>query len=314
MLTVPPEALLPVPPEELLQRLSPAPVAGLSLSNVSVLRLDLCGSHACGNKSFKLRPYLQRATAQSLPLLSFGGAWSNHLHALAAAGFEQGLKTLGIVRGGESETATLRDVERWGMRVQRVSRSEYRRRGEADYLAYLQDMHGPCVVVPEGGASTAAASACADIAQLINQLAPQSRHVVLAVGTGTTLAGLAAGLRIDAEVVGISALRGATDLDQRVTDLLAQLPADAVADWRILHEFHAGGFARCSADLKAFILEFEAVHGIPLEPVYTGKALHAVWQMVASGELAEDASVLVVHTGGLQGRRGYDWLSSSVSS
>ncbi len=303
---------LPVPPEELLQRLGPAPVAGQSLANVSVLRLDWCGGNASGNKCFKLRPYLQRATAQSLPLLSFGGAWSNHLHALAAAGFERGLRTIGVVRGGESDTATLRDLERWGMRVQRVSRSEYRRRGDADYLAELQGVHGPCVVVPEGGASTAAASACSDIAQLINNLAPQTRHVVLAVGTGTTLAGLAAGLRIEGELVGISALRGATDLEQRVADLLAQLPCDNVADWRILHEFHSGGFARCSADMKAFILAFEAVHGIPLEPVYTGKAMYAVWQMIADGVLPRGAPVLVIHTGGLQGRRGYDWLSSST--
>ncbi len=130
--------------------------------------------------------------------------------------------------------------------------------------------------------------------------------MVLAVGTGTTLAGIARGLgaNSDANIVGISVLKGAHDLDNRV----AGFAGSECADWKILHAYHCGGYARVSPALREFILAFEAAHNIPLDPVYTGKAMFAVYQLIATGHWPENQPVVLVHTGGLQGRRGFEWL------
>lgn len=286
------------------------------MANVSLLRLDLTGGLAPGNKHFKLRESLDAARLQGIRrLVSFGGPWSNHLHALAAVGYEQGLETVGIVRGEEAEadSAMLADARGWGMRIVRVSRSEFRRRNEPSWMQEMEKRFAPCLVIPEGGSGTRGVSGCQDIARLLRQVAPQARRVLLPVGTGTTLAGVVAGLDRDCEVIGVSALKGAVDLEQRVGVALAGCPgagAPARGQWRILHDAHCGGFARVSDSLKAFILEFEQVQGVPLEPVYTGKMLLAIHQRLRSGEWPADQPLLAIHTGGLQGRRGFDWLAA----
>ena len=286
------------------------------MANVSLLRLDLLDSVAPGNKLFKLTPALQQARQQGIRrIVSFGGAWSNHLHALAAIGYREGLQTVGIVRGndGGDDTPTLRDARAWGMVLQRVSRSEYRRRNDPDYLAMLQRRYSPCLVLTEGGASVDGARGCLEIARLIGDLGYTGRSIVLAVGTGTTLAGVAAGLPPDREVIGVSALKGAADLGVRTGDVLQGLAAeDGAAEhaaWQILHREHCGGFARVNAELRDFMLAFEAVHRVPLDPVYTGKVLLAIHRRLASGEWSADEPLLAIHSGGLQGRRGYPWLT-----
>ena len=129
------------------------------------------------------------------------------------------------------------------------------------------------------------------------------------MGTGTTLAGIVAGLDDEYEVTGVSALKGASDLQGRVEQALDASAFSAMAQWRILHDFHCGGFARSNAQLREFMRAFEKVQGIPLEPVYTGKTLLAVHHLLQTAHWDSAAPVLVVHTGGLQGRRGYSWLS-----
>jgi 1-aminocyclopropane-1-carboxylate deaminase len=241
-------------------------------------------------------------------LLSFGGAWSNHLHALAAVGAELGLETIGVVRGGEEATPALEDLRRFGMRVIAVSRRDYRRRNDNVWLGDLQRRYGPCVIIPEGGASVEGVRGCLEIADMINALDRRFSRILLPVGTGTTLAGLVAGLRAETEVVGVSALKGASDLESRIQQSLAEASMSAKVPWRILHEDHCGGFARTHRGLREFMLEFERVQGIPLEPVYTGKVLYALHTRLAQAQWSSTESILAVHTGGLQGRRGYDWL------
>ena len=281
------------------------------MGNVSLLRLDCGGGLAPGNKYFKLAGNLAAAKRKGVNrLVSFGGAWSNHLHALAAVGAEQGFATVGIIRGDEdaADTAMIADARAWGMQIVRVSRTEYRRRLEPAYLAEVQQRFAPCMLVPEGGSNRAGVHGCMAIADLVRTHAPAARHILLPVGTGTTLAGLAAGLDSTYQVTGIAALKGAVDLEHRVEQALAAVAANTVAPWRILHEDHCGGFARTSAELRAFMLEFEAVQGIPLEPVYTGKLLYAIYRRLRSGQWRTDIPLLAIHTGGLQGRRGYPWL------
>jgi 1-aminocyclopropane-1-carboxylate deaminase len=296
----------------LLTRLTDTPVLGVSLRNVSLLRLDLSGGLAPGNKHFKLQGNLAAARCQGFRrLVSFGGPWSNHLHALAAVGAEQGFETVGIVRGDEdrADSAMLADARNWGMDIVKVSRADYRRRHQPAYLAEVERRFGPCLVIPEGGANREGAAGCMAISSLLREQAPGIRRLLLPVGTGTTLAGVAAGLGSGYQVYGIAALKGAADLEQRMATTLAALAATAVADWEILHGEHCGGFARVTPALREFMLAFEASQGVPLEPVYTGKMLYALYRRLRSGEWDPGEPVLAIHTGGLQGRRGYPWLA-----
>jgi 1-aminocyclopropane-1-carboxylate deaminase/D-cysteine desulfhydrase-like pyridoxal-dependent ACC family enzyme len=297
-----------------LHPLDPTPLAGVSMANVSLLRLDQAGGLAPGNKWYKLQGNLQAARQRGVRrLVSFGGAWSNHLHALAAAGLDLGYETVGIVRGeaGPRESAMLADARAWGMQIIRVSRSEYRRRGEREWLEQLQQQFDPCLLIPEGGANTLGARGCMAIGELVNAALSRPARVVMAVGSGTTLAGVAASLGSQHEVVGISALKGASDLEQRVTDLLSDIAPGPHPHWSILHHYHCGGFARASADLRHFMLEFERIQKIALEPVYTGKMLYALHQLLGSGQWDSGVPVVAIHTGGLQGRRGFGWLLES---
>jgi 1-aminocyclopropane-1-carboxylate deaminase/D-cysteine desulfhydrase-like pyridoxal-dependent ACC family enzyme len=290
--------------------LGPEPVGGQSLGKVSVLRLDQVDTLAPGNKAFKLRAFLQRARQQGVTrVLSFGGPWSNHLHALAAVGAELGLQTVGIVRGGEFDTAMLQDARQWGMELVPVSRAEFRQRSDVDYQQQLIQRHAPCLLIPEGGASAEGVDGCREIASVVNKLGQHWRAVILPVGTGTTLAGLGLDLVCADELLGVSALRGAMDLDQRVQTMLGEAGGASSVPWKILHDYHCGGFARCDEALQTFITEFERVHRLPLEPVYTGKMFYAIASLLAEGRWSEDDPILAIHTGGLQGRRGFAWLS-----
>jgi 1-aminocyclopropane-1-carboxylate deaminase len=294
----------------LLGRLAPTPVLGQSFANVALLHLDLQGGSAPGNKWFKLQGNISHANQLGIKtLVSFGGAWSNHLHALAAIGRELGLQTIGIVRGEEprNPSAMLCDAKRWGMKLVYVSRTEYRRRDEAHYIDEVRARYGPCLVIPEGGANVAGLEGCTAIADRLSDTGVRGSKIVLAVGTGTTLAGVARGLGGGSsnEVVGVSVLKGAIDLDARIEGMVGENSAP----WSLLHDHHCGGYARVSAELREFILAFQAVHDIPLDPVYTGKAMYAVYQLLSKQVWSGNSDIVVIHTGGLQGRRGFAWLS-----
>lgn len=300
---------------QLLSPLSAELVLGVNMQALTLLRLDRIDTLAPGNKSFKLKRIVAAAKARGVKrLVSFGGGWSNHLHALAAVGRAQGLETIALVRGeaSEADTAMLTDAQAWGMQVQRISRAQYRQRHEAQYQAQLIEQFAPCELVPEGGASALGVEGCAAIGSLIEKYVPDAKRIVVPVGTGTTLAGIVAGLSNGQHVVGISALKGALDLESRVSEALAGVAKDESGDWEILHDFHCGGFARSNVGLREFMCEFERVQKIPLEPVYTGKMLYALFQLIRDGDRhwsnASLGPIVAVHTGGLQGRRGYDWL------
>ncbi|RLA57661.1 MAG: hypothetical protein DRR04_12445 [Gammaproteobacteria bacterium] len=293
----------------LFNSLSSTPIQGLSLANVTLLRLDQLGGNAPGNKWFKLQGNISQARSQGMKTLAtFGGAWSNHLHALAATGRELGLQTIGIVRGEEATrpSAMLQDARRWGMKLVYVSREEYRRRDQPEYIDQIQARFAPCLVIPEGGANRAGVEGCRAIGRMFVDAGMVDHRVVLAVGTGSTLAGVAAGLGagFNPGVVGVSVLKGALDLDARV----AAFAGRDCASWRILHNHHCGGYARVNPALREFILAFEAAHHIQLDPVYTGKVMYAVHQLITSGKWGENDPIAVIHTGGLQGRRGFPWL------
>lgn len=289
--------------------LSGPPLFGQDLANVSVLRLDRLGGPAPGNKVFKLRAFLDEAAAAgNRRLLSFGGAWSNHLHALAGLGAACGIETVGFVRGAERDTPMLEDARRWGMRIVPLSRADYRQREDTVFQQRLLDRHGPGLLIAEGGASAVGIRGCLALAQRVNSTPGPWDRVVLAVGTGTTLAGLAAGLAPGTKLVGVSALKNARDLERRVEEGLVTAGLQAAVPWEILHSYHCGGFARADARLRALMLDFEASRCVQLEPVYTGKALLAIHDQLERGLWHRNERILLIHTGGLQGRRGFAWL------
>ena len=205
------------------------------MANVSCLRLDLCDEAAPGNKRFKLQPYLRRAVEEgNTRLVSFGGPWSNHLHALAACGRELGLETVGLIRGEApaQPSATLRDLQRWGMSLHYVGYGAYRRRHEQSYLDAVARQFAPCIVVPEGGVGVEGAGGAMDIAGLLPP-ATGPRRIVLAVGTGTTLAGIAAAAAPGDSISGIAALKKVPDIEPRVAGLLQELAPRAMPVWEI---------------------------------------------------------------------------------
>ncbi len=269
---------------------------------VSVLRLDLTHPLISGNKWFKLKHNLQQARAAGHDvLLSFGGTYSNHIHALAAAGQAFGFRTIGVIRGERPPqlSATLRFAEAQGMQLHFVSREQYRQKNSPELRAELAALYGEAYWLPEGGSNALAVEGCAEIAALI----PADVDVVAcACGTGGTLAGLASGLAGRAEVLGVAVLKGADFLHDEVRRLLAAANRPDPQNWRLLLDAHWGGYGRAPEALLAFIRQFEQQHGLPLEQVYTGKLFAAVWRLIEDGQFAPGRHVMLIHSGGLQGR------------
>jgi 1-aminocyclopropane-1-carboxylate deaminase len=267
---------------------------------LTVLRADLIDAEISGNKYFKLLPNLQVARAQGhTTLLSFGGPWSNHLHALAAAGRRYGFRTIGLVRGEQSGLLTpcLQDAANWGMELHFVTRQDYRRKTEAAWLQTLVERFGPHYLIPEGGANLAGLQGC----QHLLPVGGDYSHLLLACGTGTTLAGLVTVSAVP--VLGIQVLKGAGYLQQQISQMLQQHGQEATCEWQVLDDWHGGGYARMSAELLAFMRRFETDTGVPLEPVYSGKLMQALVGLIRQDYFPPGARLLVIHGGGLQGRR-----------
>ncbi|HKS12266.1 MAG TPA: pyridoxal-phosphate dependent enzyme [Pseudomonas sp.] len=271
---------------------------------VAVLRLDLIDPLISGNKSFKLREHLRQARDAGAPgLISLGGNHSNHLHALAAAGQRFGFATAGLLRGHEQDTPTVRDLHALGMELHWLGYGGYRARHQADFWTPWQQRYPGWHCIPEGGGGKAGLSGCALIVEQARaQLASlgwEDYHAWwLAAGTGTTLAGL---VRAEAgvhQVHGACAVPPGHGVEENLRELAGE-------DGYRLHDASLGGFAKADARLLAFIEQSEAETGMPLEPVYTGKALLALCEQVEAGLFSAGTRLIFVHTGGLQGRRGY---------
>lgn len=268
--------------------LLPSPLADLG-GGVFLKRDDLIHPLLPGNKWRKLHRNLDAARAAGT-VLTFGGAYSNHLRAVAAAGRMYGFSTVGIVRGEEHSplNRSLAFCAGQGMRLSYMDRTTYRRKEDPAVVAALLAEHGPAFVIPEGGANADGARGCVPIGGEID--VPHDL-IVCPVGTGTTLAGLAHGT--PAEVAGVSVLKGADYLADRVAALQREAFGEVSGNWRISHDFHHGGFAKSSPELRAFTEDFAAEHGWHPEPVYVAKALHAVLR----GGLGEGRKVVVLVTG-----------------
>ncbi len=273
---------------------------------LSVLRLDHIHPLVSGNKWFKLMPALEQAQKNGEALLSFGGAWSNHLHALAYAGHRLGIKTIGVVRGEQeyAANAMLSDAAGWGMQLHFVTRNEYRRRHDPEYHQHLYDSFGRVRVIPEGGSNAEAVNSVRNIWELPALAQSGCNYLVTAVGTGGTLAGLLAGRPSGGQVLGVPVLKYDQRLVQDVDSLLQSAGATNAEGWSLLPDGHQGGYARLTAELARTLVEVESRFALPLDPVYTSKAFMALHRYVLQGGIAPGNHVILLHTGGLQGRRG----------
>lgn len=285
----------------------PSPLTGiedgrLARHGVQLLlkRDDLIHPDLPGNKWRKLRLNLRAAAEDGHDtLLTFGGAYSNHLRATAAAGRLLGFSTIGVVRGDELAArplnASLARAAADGMRLEFVDRATYRRKDEPDVVEELRERFGRCYVVPEGGSNALAARGCADLGR---ELRGEADVVAVACGTGGTLAGLAAGLAPVAQrAIGFPVLKGGGFLNSAVQRLQEDAFGGRRGNWGLDERFHHGGYARTSPALDAFAADFAGRHGLVLDRVYVAKMLYGLFALADEGAFPPGTRLAAVVTG-----------------
>lgn len=272
--------------------------------NIFIKREDLIHPAISGNKWYKLKYNLIKAKEENRgTLVTFGGAYSNHIYATASAGKAAGFNTVGIIRGEEHLplNPTLKFAAENGMKLIYVSRAEYRRRYDPDYSDYLRDRFADSFIVPEGGTNPLAVKGASEI---INNINIDFDYVCTACGTGGTLAGLVAGLNGKKQAFGFAVLKGAGFLNHNVKNLHLSFPGREYSNWQINLDYHFGGYAKITRELIEFMYEFEKLNGIKLDPVYTGKMMFGITDLVKKKFFKSGQTILAVHTGGLQGIEG----------
>jgi 1-aminocyclopropane-1-carboxylate deaminase len=276
---------------------------------VWIKRDDLVHPVVSGNKYRKLK-YILLALAEQLrqtqlkpTLVTMGGIWSNHVHATAYAAAELGYGSHALIRGHVGmQSAMLDDARAQGMQVQFVDRITYRKlREEKNYWQTLVAQEAGQVWIAEGGSAPAA---LAGVAELIDELAFVPDTIMVACGTAATLAGLLAGLKGRSRVIGIAVLDQSDYLRGEVSRLLLEAGFPDYQNYQLLTDFHHGGYAKVSNELRQFCTDFERRYHIPIEPVYTGKVFFALRNLIRSGFISRNETIVVLHTGGLQGARG----------
>ncbi len=278
--------------------------------SVAVVREDLNHPVIQGNKWRKLKYNLLAAEqADAAGLLTFGGAYSNHLVATACAAKEAGLDSYGVVRGDELElqpekwSQTLKDAQQFGMKLCFVSREAYRKKEQGNKVrSWLADLKGEVMVIPEGGSNLLAVRG---VAELVDELVAQNirpTQLFCALGTGGTVAGIIQGVTkhaLDCQVLAVPVLKG---LHGVKNDINQWLCGDVKPDGlRFLTDYHFGGYANWTAELRDFAIEFQQQHHIPLDKVYNAKSFYALSDWIKQGRITASDRPVIINTGGLQG-------------
>lgn len=262
---------------------------------VSVLRLDKMHPLLGGNKWFKLKYNLEEARRNKFDtLLTFGGAFSNHIAATAFAGKEFGFKTIGVIRGEKTFplNKTLSQSEENGMQLHFISREDYKRKKENVFLEELKNKFGNFYLIPEGGANELGMKGSGEIVSLINE---PFTHLCCACGTGTTLAGISNALNGNQSVVGICVLKGEKMLDEFVKQHATK------NNWTINYNYYFGGYAKTTSELVEWKNNFENQFNFELDKIYTSKLFFGVFDLIEKNFFTENSSLIIIHSGGLQG-------------
>ncbi|HLI92220.1 MAG TPA: pyridoxal-phosphate dependent enzyme [Puia sp.] len=287
----------PPPRPSLLHPISP-PAGVPGHGKADVLRLDLLHPVISGNKLFKLKYHLQRAAANAGPVITFGGAWSNHLVAAAYAIRQAGLSSIGIVRGEEARSlsATLRSAREYGMRLEFISRRQYAERNTPEFTNWMLARFPGAYIIPEGGSGLAGIRGCEDILRITD--CSHYTHVLCAIGTGTMFLGIARASLPGQVVIGVPVLKGVDPLSLVDSNIL---PSDRREHAQLLTGYHFGGYARHPKPLLDFMNDFYRQTGIPSDIVYTGKLFYAYQDSLKKNIFPAAARILLIHSGGLQG-------------
>ncbi|MBN3894124.1 MAG: 1-aminocyclopropane-1-carboxylate deaminase/D-cysteine desulfhydrase [Nostoc sp. NOS(2021)] len=287
--------------------------------NLYVLRLDLMHPLVNGNKWFKLKYNLLEAKEKNFTtLLTFGGAYSNHIYATAAAGNFFGFRTIGVIRGEERLplNPTLSFAVQQGMQLVYLNRETYRQRNTPALQEYLQQRFGEVFIIPEGGSNLNGVRGCTEIvgnAMPTAGYAYAFDHICVAGGTATTLAGITLSLHQKQRAIAFPVLKNGAFLAEEIESLLTNylasgLPAPytSPASWELVCDYHFGGYAKVNDELLLFSQQFREEHEVPLDYVYTAKMFYGVMDLLKQGFFSRGDSLLLVHTGGLQGNVGIE--------
>ena len=269
-----------------------------------IKREDLIHSQITGNKWYKLKYNIEAARNQGKDkLLTFGGAYSNHIYAVASAGKIFNFDTIGIIRGKEHNplNSTLSYAKEAGMEIYYLDRTSYRKKNTPEIINHLQKFWGDFYLIPEGGTNEYAVQGCPEIVSKINT---DFDYVCCPCGTGGTLAGLIAGLNGNKFALGFAVLKGASFLKENVNSLLRSFNGTSLNNWEINLDYHFGGYTRINKKLLNFVERFTTITKVPIEPIYTGKMLFGIYDLVLKGFFKEGRKIIVIHTGGLQGLSG----------
>ena len=272
-----------------------------------VKREDQIHPEISGNKFRKLKYNLQEAKKQGkLALLTFGGAFSNHILATACVGNLSGFQTIGVIRGEElgddlpktlASNATLKKASEYGMQLVFLSRAEYRNKTNAKILESLKSQLGDFYMIPEGGTNELAVKGCEEI---LTDEDEQFDYICVCVGTGGTISGLIRSAKPHQQILGFPALKG----DFLHDEIQKFVPHQK--NWKLINEYHFGGYAKYQPELLHFINDFRKQTQIPLDAVYTGKMMFGIFDQIQNDRFPKDSKILVVHTGGLQGIEGFN--------
>jgi 1-aminocyclopropane-1-carboxylate deaminase len=286
---------------------------GASKVSLFVKRDDAIHPVMSGNKWRKL----SHALTNPLPktIVSFGGGFSNHLHALGFVCHKLGIPFNAIIRGDYSAAPTpmIQDLKSWGTRIDYVDRVTYKKRNDSAYLLHLKQQQPDAMIIPEGGSQAQALQGMKD---MVDEIDIDFDFIVAPVASGATLAGIVSALNKRNEnnatdtlhqttrnVVGVGVLKGAGYLEGLVEQFLPT--SLGRSNWHIDHSYHFGGYAKAPNELRTFCNDFNHAFEFDIEPVYSGKAFWAVKDMLAKGKFEDGARIVVLHTGGLQGARAF---------
>ena len=268
--------------------------------SVTIKREDLIHAVVSGNKFRKLKyNLLQAKTENKKTLLTFGGAFSNHIAAVAFAAKENGFQSVGIIRGDElrdkiAQNPTLKFAQECGMQFEFVSREAYRLKNETAFLEDLKSKFGDFFLIPEGGTNALAIQGCQEI---LTDEDLEFDYICCAVGTGGTISGIINSALPHQKVLGFPALKG--DFLQDEIRIFVQNK-----NWELITEYHFGGYGKINEDLIRFINQFYNDNQIPLDPIYTGKMVFGVIDLIQKNYFPAQSNILLIHTGGLQGIQG----------
>ncbi|MDO7173999.1 1-aminocyclopropane-1-carboxylate deaminase/D-cysteine desulfhydrase [Mariniflexile sp. AS56] len=271
---------------------------------VCLKREDAIHPFVSGNKFRKLKYNLLEAEKLGCKtLLTFGGAYSNHIAAVASAGQLMGFNTIGVIRGDElkegiNANTTLSFAQECGMQFKFVSREIYREKTTEVFIEKLKTEFGQFYLIPEGGTNTLAVEGCEEI---LTSEDDTFDYICCAVGTGGTISGLINGSKPNQQILGFPALKG-DFLQQDISKFATK------TNWELKTDYHFGGYAKINAELIGFINQFKTDYNIPLDPVYTGKMMFGVFDLIEKGYFPKGTKILAIHTGGLQGITGMNTI------